>query len=622
MCGIAGLVHFDGRPVDERVLRGMCDALRHRGPDDEGWITWPPAGAAAGGQAAAGLGNRRLSIIDVQGGHQPIGNEVGDVWTVLNGEIYNFARLRQELEGKGHRFATRSDTEVITHAYEEFGDACVDHLDGMFALAIWDARRERLVLARDRFGKKPLHYCASGTGLVFASELQALLGVPGVNREIDRHALGDYLAYMAIPAPRTIYRGVAKLPPAHILVADKQGVRTQRYWTLSYEPKLQVDEREAALRVRELVERAVQKRLVSEVPLGAFLSGGVDSSIVVGVMATLSSRPVQTFSIGFDDARYDELPEARRVASAFNCDHHEFVVTPRAVDVLPRLVRHFGEPFADSSAIPTFYLSQLTRAHVTVALTGDGGDEVFGGYGRHRGNVLAEQWHAVVRHFTWLTGGATASRRGWSRARRFLSSAGLTRAARYRAWAGVFSADAIADLAPGASDGQQDVAGLFEQWSCLDSVDSVLAVDTMHYLPTDLLPKVDITTMMQSLEARCPFLDRDLAEFAAQLPTNLKIRGATTKHILKQAFAGIVPQANLRRRKQGFAVPVGSWFRGELREYLTDHLRPARTAAAGLLRQDAVDRIVDEHVAGTADRTHELWTLLMLELWHREFASP
>jgi len=621
MCGIAGLVHFDGRRVDEGVIRGMCQALKHRGPDDEGWVTWPPAGVGQSGQAAAGIGNRRLSIIDIQGGHQPIGNEAGDVWTVLNGEIYNFADLRHTLEQQGHRFATHSDTEVVTHAYEEFGDACVNHLDGMFALAIWDGRRERLLLARDRFGKKPLHYHANGPDLAFASELQALLVVPGIDRGLDLDALGDYLAYMAIPAPRTIYCSVAKLPPAHLLVADRRGVRTQRYWALSYEPKLDIDEIEAAARVRELLERAVQKRLISEVPLGAFLSGGADSSAVVALMARLSPRPVQTFSIGFDDPRYNELPDAGRVARAFNCDHHEFIVTPRAVEVVPALVRHFGEPFADSSAIPMFYLARLTRAHVTVALTGDGGDEIFGGYGRHRGNVLAERWRAIARRVARLTTATRGGGRLRSRAGRFVASAALTRSERYRAWAGVFSPDALSAMAPGTSDGQQDVDRLFDETARLDSVDSVLAVDTMHYLPTDLLPKVDITTMMHSLEARCPFLDRELAEFAARLPTRMKVRGLSTKYILKRAFDDVVPRANLRRGKQGFAVPIAAWFRGELREFLTDHLRPARLAAAGLLRQEAVDILVDDHTKGTADHAHELWTLLMLELWYREFAT-
>lgn len=624
MCGIAGLAYFDGRPVDASVLQRMCDALRHRGPDDDGMVVWPPAGRSA--QASAGLGNRRLSIVDVQGGHQPISNETGDIWTVLNGEIYNFAVVRARLEARGHRFVSHSDTEVVVHAYEEYGDSFVDELDGMFALAVWDGPRERLTLARDRFGKKPLCYAADGVTVAFASELQSLLQVPGLSRDIDREALGDYLAYMSVPAPRTIYRNIRKLPPGHVLVADRGGLRVRQYWSLRYQPKLVISESDAATRVTELLTAAVRKRLMSEVPLGAFLSGGVDSSAVVALMSQLSDRPVKTFSIGFDEAKYNELPHARRIAEACGCEHHEFVVRPDAIEMLPMLVRHCGEPFADSSAIPTAYLAKLTRGHVTVALSGDGGDEIFGGYGRHLANRLAESWsdaspltRAIARRAA--RPGASAPR---SRVGRFLASAGRTRALRYRAWAGVFSPDALAALAPTASDGQAAVdaicGALAAAGTSVDSLDAMLAIDTEFYLPTDLLVKMDITTMMFSLEARSPFLDRDLAEFAARLPSPMKVRRWTTKHILKRAMGGLLPAETLTREKRGFAVPIGDWFRGALRDYLGDHLRAAEVASAGLVEQRAVTRLLDEHAAGTADRAHELWTLLMLELWYREFA--
>lgn len=618
MCGIAGLVHFDGRRVDVAVLRAMCDAIRHRGPDDEGWVIWPPA-TDAGTPAVAGLGNRRLSIVDVAGGHQPIANETGDIWTVLNGEIYNFADVRAALVSRGHQFATHSDTEVVVHAYEEYGDRFVEHLDGMFALAVWDGPRERLVLARDRFGKKPLCYRVDGAQMAFASELQSLRQVPSLAWDVDREALGDYLAYLSVPAPRTIYRGVRKLPPAHLLVADRGGVTLQRYWSLEYGPKLVISEAEAAERVLQLLTSAVKKRLMSEVPLGAFLSGGVDSSAVVALMAQLSNRPVKTFSIGFDEAPYNELPHARRTAQAFGCEHHEFVVRPDAVAILPTLVRHFGEPFADSSAIPTSYLAELTRSHVTVALSGDGGDEVFGGYGRHLANRLAEQWNGLSAMTRAVSGAAAKrpyDRHTASRLRRFLVAAGRSRAARYRGWAGVFSPDVIAALAPGAGDGQGDVDALFAEVAGLDAVDAALAVDTRFYLPTDLLVKMDIATMMHSLEARSPFLDRELAEFAARLPSAMKVRRLTTKHLLKRALGGVLPPETLHREKRGFAVPIGGWFRGELREFVGDHLRSARVASAGFVEQRAVTRLLDDHAAGT-DRAHELWTLLMLELWYR-----
>lgn len=621
MCGIAGLVHFDGRPVDESALREMCRCLTHRGPDDEGTVTWP-AGDARAGRAAAGLGSRRLSIIDVQGGHQPIPNETREIWTVLNGEIYNFATLRGTLETLGHRFTTKSDTEVVTHAYEEFGDAFVEHLDGMFALAIWDGPRERLVLARDRFGKKPLCYRTSGHDLAFASELQALVP-PGAAAEIDVQALGEYLAYMAVPSPRTIYRDVHKLPPAHLLIADRDGARIRRYWSLDYQPKAQITEDEAIARVRELLTDAVRKRLVGEVPLGAFLSGGADSSVVVALMAQLSDHPVKTFSIGFDDPDYNELPHARRVAEALHCEHHEFVVRPDILEMLPQMVRHFGEPFADSSAVPSWYLAKLTREHVTVALNGDGGDEMFAGYGRHLANDLAERWSRLPAGLRQSAERLARARLladlGGARVTRFASGASLPRAERYRTWAGVFSPDLLRQLSDAVPSEDVVVPGEFAAVQHLDAVDAILAVDTRVYLPTDLLPKVDITSMAHSLEVRSPLLDRDLAEFVATLPSSFKLHRLTTKYLLKRAAEGLVPAANLRRPKRGFAVPIARWLRQDLRDFVYDHLCPSRLASAGLLRQPAIDTLLEAHSSGTKDYPHHLWALLMLELWYRTF---
>jgi asparagine synthase (glutamine-hydrolysing) len=620
MCGIAGLVHFDGRPVEESALREMCRCLTHRGPDDEGTVTWPAADSRAGHRAAAGLGSRRLSIIDVQGGHQPIPNETREIWTVLNGEIYNFAGLRGTLEARGHRFTTKSDTEVVTHAYEEFGDGFIEHLDGMFALAIWDGPRERLVLARDRFGKKPLCYRSFGQDLTFASELQALV-TPGDGLDIDVQALGEYLSYMAVPAPRTIYRDVRKLPPAHMLIADRDGVRIHRYWSLDYQPKIQIGEDDAVERVRELLREAVRKRLVGEVPLGAFLSGGVDSSVVVAMMAQVSGRPVKTFSIGFDDAEYNELPHARRVAAAFACEHHEFIARPDILEMLPRMVRHFGEPFADSSAVPSWYLAKLTREHVTVALNGDGGDEMFAGYGRHLASDLAERWRrlpAGLRHSAErLARARLLADLGGARAARFASAAGLPRAERYRAWAGVFTAGQLRELSDAVPSEDLVVPAEFAAVEHLDAVDAILAVDTRFYLPTDLLPKVDITSMAHSLEVRSPLLDRDLAEFVASVPSSLKLHRLTTKYLLKRAAAGLVPAGNLRRPKRGFAVPIARWLRQDLRDFVYDHLCPSRLASAGLLRQPAIDALLEAHSSGTKDYAHHLWTLLMLELWYR-----
>ncbi len=628
MCGIAGAVSFSGRRVEETTLIAMCDAIRHRGPDDRGVLRFAPGGPA--GSVTAGLGSQRLSIIDVAGGHQPIANEDETIWTVLNGELYNFQALRRDLEARGHRFRTSSDTEVIVHLYEDKGDAFVADLEGMFALALWDTRRERLVLARDRFGKKPLLYADDGRHLRFGSEFQGLLAGGDMPLELDPEALDAYLTFMSVPAPLTIYRGVRKLPPASILTRDRDGARVGTYWSLAYLPKLEIGEAEATARVRDLLTAAVRKRLISEVPLGAFLSGGIDSSAVVAIMAGLTDRPVKTFSIGFNEADYNELPYAREVATRYGCDHHEFIVEPKALDVLPTLVRHYGEPYADSSAIPSFYLARLTRQHVTVALNGDGGDEVFAGYGWHLANRFAETWHAVPAPLRAIAEGSvrrvlpdSAERRSLrSRIHRFLRAAAGDRAARYQGWIGVFSGDLKRALV--RADYRRDytsraLEALFARRQGLDAVDAFLAADTEWYLPTDLLVKMDIATMANGLEARSPFLDHHLVEFVARLPSRFKLRGTVSKHLLKRAVADLVPAANLSRAKRGFAVPIGRWFRGELREFMADHLLGHRASERGLFERPVIERLIDDHLRGRADRAHHLWVLLMLELWHREF---
>jgi asparagine synthase (glutamine-hydrolysing) len=604
----------------------MCAAICHRGPDHQGIQQFPAHPSSS--EPRAVLGNRRLSIIDVAGGQQPIGNEDGSVWVVQNGEIYNFAALRDRLERAGHHFRTRSDTEVIVHLYEEVGDSFVGELDGMFALALWDDRDKRLILARDRFGKKPLVYAEQGDRLLFASELQALLVDASIRRELDDEALHEYLSFMAIPAPLTIYQGIRKLPPAHMLVRDARGTTISRYWSLNYTPKRQISSGEAVRGVRHYLTEAVRKRLISEVPLGAFLSGGVDSSAVVAVMAGLSSRPVKTFAVGFDEERYNELPHARRIADRFGCEHHEFQVKPNALEVLPTLVRHYGEPYADSSAIPSFYLAKLTRQHVTVALNGDGGDEMFAGYGWHLAGRLAERWHRVpaparraAERVAHAVVPSSADRRSAAtRAARFLAGASRPRAEQYRAWLTVFTDELKREIYVDAPDACADrLATVFAATRDLDGVDAMLAADVAWYLPTDLLVKMDIATMANSLEARSPFLDRELAEFVATLPSDLKLRGQESKYILKQALTGLVPDENMYRRKQGFAVPIATWFRGELREYLADHILSERFAQRGLFRQAVVQRLVDDHLQHRADYAHHLWILLNLELWFREF---
>ena len=627
MCGIAGIVDFAPRPIDRALVRSMCAAICHRGPDDEG-IQQIPA-EPCGAEPRAMLGNRRLSIIDLAGGHQPMSNEDGSIWTVQNGEIYNFESLRQRLERAGHRFRTHSDTEVIVHLYEELGESFAGELDGMFALALWDDRRKRLILARDRFGKKPLVYAERDGRLWFGSELQALLADASLSREIDLEALDEYLSFMAIPAPLTIYRSIRKLPPAHVLVHDAAGTRVTRYWSLAYTPKQRISEADAAGETRRLLKEAVRKRLISEVPLGAFLSGGVDSSAVVAMMAGLTSAPVKTFSIGFDDAHYDELPHARRIASRYGCEHHEFEVKPSALEVLPRLVRHYGEPYADSSAIPSYYLAKLTREHVPVALNGDGGDEMFAGYGWHLGGKVAAQWQHIPAPVRRVAEGAllaltptSGKRRSHAaRAARFLTGASRSRPAQYRAWLSVFTEELKRELyaAPPSTDFSDRLECIFAATAHLDGVDAMLAADVAWYLPTDLLVKMDIATMANSLEARSPFLDRDLAEFVATLPSHLKLRGRESKYILKRALVDLVPADNMYRRKQGFAVPIATWFRGELRDYVRDQLLGPRFSARGLFKPDVVQRLIAHHQDGRADYAHHLWVLLMLELWFREY---
>jgi asparagine synthase (glutamine-hydrolysing) len=619
VCGIVGAVDWTGRPVTRALITQMCAVLRHRGPDEEGVYVSPP-----GASVNAGLGVRRLSIIDVAGGQQPVCNEDGRVSVVQNGEIYNFTELRAALEAKGHQFRSRSDTEVIVHAYEEYGEDCVDHLHGMFAFAVWDEPRRRLLLARDRLGKKPLVYAERDGRLTFASELGALLIDDGIAQDLDLDALDAYLTYLAVPAPFTIYRGARKLPPGHVLVYEDGRMRVRRYWDLAFTPKFTGTEAEASERLVALLEDAVRRRLVAEVPLGALLSGGVDSSVITSLMARLIDRPVKTFSIGFDEPEYNELPAARVAARAFACEHHEFVVKPQAAEVLPKLLAHFGEPFADSSAVPTYYLAQLTREHVTVALSGDGGDELFAGYGRHLANGMAQRARRMPRPLLAAAAGlarvavpASAPAHSFpARAQRFLLATDLAPAARYEQWVGHFTGEPRARLyADGFGRRGDLIAPLFSAHAGLDGVDSILAVDTAFYLPTDLLVKMDIMSMANSLEVRSPFLDHRVVEFAARLPSRFKLSGTTHKYLVKRAFAGVVPSANLTGVKRGFAVPIGQWFRAGLRDFLLDHLRSRAFTERGIFDATAVDALVSEHLDRRADHTHRLWILLVLAVW-------
>jgi asparagine synthase (glutamine-hydrolysing) len=625
MCGIVGIVHRDERPVDAGLLGRMNEAIHHRGPDEEGTYL----------RGRAGMAMRRLAIIDLAGGQQPISNEDGTAWIVFNGEIYNFRELKERLEKLGHHFRTDCDTEAIVHAYEEYGADCPKHLRGMFAFAIWDERKGELFLARDRVGKKPLLYAHTQGKLIFGSEFQALLLHPDVGRDVDREAIHHYLSFMCVPAPLTAYRQVRKLEPGHTLRYTRDGeIKVERYWQPDFSKKIDISEEEAGERVLEILREAVRVRLMSEVPLGAFLSGGVDSSTVVALMSEVSDTPVKTFSIGFEEQDFSELHHARRVAEHVGAEHHEFIVRPDALEVLPTLVEHYGEPYADSSAIPTYYVARETRRHVTVALNGDGGDESFAGYERYAAMRLSERYRKlpnvlrerVIRQAVDLLPSSELKRGRVRSLKRFLKSASLPPVERYLRWVSVFDAGAKGDLYTDdfrreteGADVRQWLAPWFARANGAGVVDASLLTDTMTYLPNDLLVKVDIASMAVSLEARSPFLDHHVIEFAASLPEKMKLRGLTTKYLLKKSLKKLLPSDNLTRPKMGFGVPVGHWFRGEMQPYLRENLLSEKSSRRGITRPEVVGRMVEEHTRGAKDYTHQLWTLLMLELWFQRF---
>jgi len=603
----------------------MNAAIIHRGPDDEG--TFVSDGIA--------LGMRRLSIIDVVGGHQPIHNTDKTKWIVFNGEVYNFQDLRCDLHERGHKFYTKSDTEAVVHLYDRYGRECLDHLRGMFAFAIWDTADRSLFLARDRVGKKPLLYShTAGGDLVFASEFTAMLEHPSVSRDIDHAAIDAYLSYLCVPAPMTAYRQIRKLEPGHWLSWKDGQVKTGRYWLPDFSKKIRISEEEAIDETIRLIRESTRLRMISEVPLGAFLSGGVDSSTVVALMAQESDKPVKTFSIGFEEQDFSELVYAKRVADHVGAEYNEFVVRPNALEVLPTLVEHYGEPYADSSAIPTYYVAKETRKHVTVALNGDGGDESFAGYERYVAMNLAENYRrvprvlrkALVEFPIGLLPSSELKRSRIRDAKRFFKAAELGRTERYFRWMSTFDRNeksAVYTPDFSAAVAGEDAGRLIGKWfgaaNGASILDSTLLADQMGYLPNDLLVKVDIATMANSLEARSPFLDHKVIEFAASLPSNLKMRGFETKSLLKKVAARLVPREVVYRRKMGFGVPIAHWFRGEMSDFLKGTLLSEKALGRGIIRPERIKAYVDEHVDGKFDHSFRLWTLLMLELWFQRF---
>lgn len=656
MCGITGAVWTTPRlGIVRPVLETMTDSLQHRGPDDRG-VFYKALGAenssgedrSADGEepwgaarmvpsVGVGLGFRRLSIIDLATGRQPIANEDGTIRVVFNGEIYNYRDLRRRLEGSGHRFSTQGDAETIVHLYEDEGEECFQHLRGMFAIAIWDGRLGKLLLARDRLGQKPLFYSHEPKRLVFGSELKALLPVSGLDTDVNLAAIDRFLLYQYVPHPETIYRGIASLPPGHQAVWQTlrdgtEDLRVSAYWQCPTR-EVKRSKTEAIEALQETLERAVVLRMQSDVPLGSFLSGGIDSSLITAIMQRNSAQPVKTFSIGFREAEYDESMYSRQVAEHLGTEHEAFVVEPQAMSVLPDLVEHYDQPFADSSAIPTWYLSKMTRQRVTVALSGDGSDELFSGYDRYQAARFAANLDRVpgAQQFlgwsVWQRIPSNMSQRNfWRRWKRFCDAMTLPPVARYMQWIGIFHqhqrAEVYSEKFLAALQGPDPVAftqQYYDRFAGRDQVTRFALADLHTYLPCDLNTKVDIASMAQGLEVRQPFLDHEVVELAAGLPNGWKQRWRRGKRILEDAFGEMLPKTIWARRKQGFGVPLDHWFRGPLRELTVDTLLGQAALERGIFDATQVRTLIDQHVSGKFDHAYRLWALLMLEMWFQRW---
>ncbi len=621
MCGIYGLIQLDGAPADGEALPRMGRVMAHRGPDDHGMHV----------DGVCAIGMRRLSIIDLAGGHQPISSQDGRLWLVCNGEIYNFRELRRELQARGHVFKTHSDSEVVLYAYAEYGDDFVERLNGMFAFALWDARRARLVIGRDRLGIKPLYIATNGKRFAFASEAKSLLELPDLDRDLDHSALASYLQLGYVPAPQSMFRGISKLPPATLLTVQEGRIEQRRYWHIPETVDRTVTESEWIERVRSHLERSVSMQMVSDVPLGAFLSGGVDSSAVVAFMARASTEPIKTYSIGFKggaaDQYYNELPYARRVAELFRTEHREIVVKPDVVELLPRLLWHMDEPVSDTAFITTFLVSEFARQDVTVILSGVGGDELFGGYRRYLGNYYQARFERLPQ---WMRASATAlgERLPSDRhspllntlrlAKGFLASTSQTLEARYGAYVQVFSTEARQRLL--RIDGYERYDAIESAFRCArseDALNRMMAVDAQTQLPDDLLMLTDKMSMATSLECRVPLLDHELVELAARMPDDIKISEGRLKHTLKAALVDVLPADILNRKKRGFGTPMGAWLKTDLKPLLLSTLDPATIARRGLFDDAQVRALIDDHCASRVDGTDQLLSLMNLELWSR-----
>jgi asparagine synthase (glutamine-hydrolysing) len=623
MCGIFGLLNLDGSPAERAALQAMARVSVHRGPDDEGFHI----------DGACGIGMRRLSIIDLAGGHQPLSSADGSLVLVCNGEIYNFRELRRELEALGHRFATGSDSEALLHGYAQWGDDVVQRLNGMFGFALWDARRGRLVIGRDRLGIKPLYLYRDARRLAFASEAKALLALPGVEAAIEPSALHPYLSLGYVPAPASLFKGITKLPPATLLAIERGRFEETRYWRIPHAMERDVPEAEWIERVRARLDEAVRMQMVSDVPVGAFLSGGIDSSAVVGLMAANSARPIRTYSIGFEgaaaDQYYNELPYARRVAELFGTEHREILVRPDTAALLPRLLWHMDEPVSDSAFITTYLVSEFARREVTVILSGVGGDELFGGYRRYLGDHYQAYFGRLP---SWLRRTATAAGRrlpsdrhapllNFSRlAKGFLEGAALPFEERYRAYVEVFPRDEVASLLGGeGTAGPDRIVEAFLDARGDDGLNRMLSVDAQTQLPDDLLLLTDKMSMATSLECRVPLLDHELVELAARMPQAVKIRGGRLKHVMKEAVSDLLPSDIIERKKRGFGTPMGAWLKQDLAPLMRGLLSEASVDGRGWFRYPAVRELIARHESSRIDGTDRILALMNLEIWARMY---
>ena len=629
MCGIAGWANLDSKKpspnAGEAVLHSMCERMKHRGPDSEGlWL-----------ENSVALGMRRLSIIDLHTGEQPVYSEDKQTVVVMNGELYNFREVRRDLEKRGHKFETQTDTEILPHLYEEYGDAMVEHINGMFAFALWDKRNQKLLIARDRFGEKPLYYGVFGGKLIFASEPKVLLENPLVKAEINLDALRQYLSFDYVPAPHSIYKNINKLPAAHFLILEKGEVKTRRYWNLSFHKNGNTPTvKEAAARLKELLADSVRMRLVSDVPLGVLLSGGVDSSTVAAFAQKFSSEKVKTFSIGFEEDSFDESKFARQVAAHLDTEHYEDKLSvEKAADLISEIGTWLDEPMSDGSLLPTFLLSRFVRKYVTVALGGDGGDEIFAGYPMYFGHKMARVYDSIPTILRSsliepIVSNLPVSTKNLSfdyKAKRFVAASKYDVVARHHSWFGSFSIDAQNDLlsedvlANAAGDIYKDARDLLKITDAPTEIERMQFLDMNFYMAEDILTKVDRASMAVSLEVRAPFLDARVAEFAASLPLEYKLKGSKGKYVLKKAVEDLLPKEILRRPKKGFGIPIAEWLKNRLNPLLHDLLAPDRLKNQGLFNADFVQKLITEHEKNIASNHKQLWALLVFQLWFDNF---